>query len=133
MGYVTGFSEIVLIVNDVLESARFYREVVGLEPSTEPNAEWAWFWTGQRGEREEIGLHKGTLLFEEHSPYPPGERWGHLHFALNVEPGRVDDAVRQVRDAGVEVYGPQPLGRSVGYYFYDPDGNLVEFWVPNER
>jgi catechol-2,3-dioxygenase len=32
--FATGFAEIVLIVNDVESSARFYHEVIGLTPET---------------------------------------------------------------------------------------------------
>jgi catechol 2,3-dioxygenase-like lactoylglutathione lyase family enzyme len=32
----------------------------------------------------------------------------------------------------VEVYGPEQLDwmNAQAYYFYDPDGNLLEFWSP---
>jgi catechol 2,3-dioxygenase-like lactoylglutathione lyase family enzyme len=37
------------------------------------------------------------------------------------------------RSAGVEVYGPEQLDwmNAESYYFYDPDGNLLEFWSPS--
>ncbi len=41
-----GISETVLVVQDVEASARFYRDVVGLVPRTEPEEGWAWFWAG---------------------------------------------------------------------------------------
>jgi catechol 2,3-dioxygenase-like lactoylglutathione lyase family enzyme len=35
--------------------------------------------------------------------------------------------------ASVEVFGPVELEwmNAGSYYFYDPDGNLLEFWNPN--
>ena len=48
--FSTGLAEIVLIVKDVMASAQFYREVVGLTPETEADAEWAWFWAGAPGQ-----------------------------------------------------------------------------------
>ncbi len=30
----------------------------------------AWFWAGKVGPPQRIGLHRGSLLFEEHSPLP---------------------------------------------------------------
>jgi len=40
----------------------------------------------------------------------------------------------RVRNAGVEILGPTHFEWmcAEGWYFYDPDQNLVEFWVPDE-
>ena len=128
-----GISEIVLIVKDVMKSAQFYREVVGLEPRTEADEAWAWFWAGAPEENQAVALHRGTLLFEEHSPVPGPTKWGQVHFALDVPREKLEEAVEHVRSHQVEVYGPVDFewmgARS--YYFYDPDGNLLEFWSPN--
>ena len=128
-----GIAEIVLIVEDVMASARFYGEVVGLEAETEASEAWAWFWAGEPGKAQRVALHKGTLLFEEKSPLPEGERWGRVHFALEVARERLEEAVEHVRGQGVEVYGPTDFEwmRARSYYFYDPDGNLLEFWSPD--
>ena len=117
--------------SDLARSLRFYRDVVGLEPMTEADDEWAWFWTGKPRESSRLAVHRGTLLFEEHSPHPEGRRFGQVHFALQVRPDRLEPALQQVREHGLEVYGPQHFEwmNATGYYFYDPDGNLVEYWV----
>jgi catechol 2,3-dioxygenase-like lactoylglutathione lyase family enzyme len=129
-----GLAELVLIVADVRASARFYREVVCLEPETEAIDDWAWFLAGVPGRAQRIALHKGSLLFEEHSPHPAGERFGQVHFALEVARDDLEEAVSHVHDHGVEVYGPTDLEwmRARSYYFYDPDGNLLEFWSPDQ-
>ena len=129
-----GFAELVLIVDDVPKAADFYEQVVGLVPEHRTGDEWAWFWAGKPGDPQRIALHKGSLLFEEHSPYPEGERFGRVHFAFDVAPDELDGALERVRSAGVEVYGPVEFDdpfNAVSYYFYDPDGNLLEFWSPN--
>lgn len=128
--FSTGISEIVLIVEDVLAAARFYRDVVGLAPETEPDEHWAWFWAGAPGQNQRIALHKGTLLFEGQSPLPEGERWGHVHYAFHVPHDKLADAVSHVREQHVEVFGPVHFEwmKATAYYFYDPDGNLLEFW-----
>ena len=131
--YSLGLSEIVLIVKDVKSSATFYREVVGLKPWVEGwNDDWAWFWTGRPGHSQLIAIAKGPLLFEEKSPLPEGKRWGQVHFALNVPRQKLEDAVNHVRGKGVEVYGPVNFNwmKATSYYFYDLDGNLLEFWSP---
>jgi catechol 2,3-dioxygenase-like lactoylglutathione lyase family enzyme len=127
-----GLAEIVLIVEDVPAAARFYEDVVGLTPEQEPSDEWAWFWAGKEGVQQRIALHRGSLLFEEHSPHPEGERFGSVHFAFEVAREELDVAVGRVRGAGVEVHGPVELAwmDAQSYYFYDPDGNLLEFWSP---
>ena len=128
-----GLSELVLIVEDVPKAARFYEHVVGLKLEHETDEEWAWFWAGAEGVKQRLALHRGTLMFEGQSPYPPGERWGRVHFAFEVAPEDVDESVGRVRAAGVEVFGPVALEwmNATAYYFYDLDGNLLEFWSPS--
>jgi catechol 2,3-dioxygenase-like lactoylglutathione lyase family enzyme len=131
--FVRGYSEIVLIVEDVEAAARFYREVVRLEPQTEPHDGWAWFWVDQPDGRQRLALHRGSLLFEEHSPHPPGARFGHVHFAFEVPREDFEEAAEHVRSHGVEVFGPTRFDwmRATSYYFYDLDGNLLELWSPD--
>jgi catechol 2,3-dioxygenase-like lactoylglutathione lyase family enzyme len=128
-----GLSELVLIVQDVPKASRFYQDVVGLELEHEPDHEWAWFWAGKVGDPQRIALHRGTLLFEEHSPFPEGHRFGTVHFAFDIAPEDLDASVERVRAAGVEVYGPVEFDwmNARSYYFYDLDGNLLEFWSPD--
>ena len=131
--FTTGLSEIVLSVKDVRAAARFYRETVGLTPETEADDAWAWFWTGEPGQPQRLALHKGSLLFEDQSPLPGGERWGQVHYAFQVPRDKLAAAVDHVRAQGVEVYGPRHFKwmKAAAYYFYDPDGNLLEFWSPD--
>lgn len=127
---IRGFSELVLVVADVARSAAFYRDVVGLIPDQPENEAWAWFWAGKKGEPQRLAVHKGKLLFEEHSPLPEGKRFGATHFALRVDRGDLEKQVDRVRSQGVAVHGPMRLEwmSAVSWYCYDPDGNLVEFW-----
>lgn len=128
-----GLSEIVLVVKDVKKAARFYREVVGLLLEREADDIWAWFWTGRPNSSQRIALHKGSLLFEEHSPLPEGKRWGQVHFAFEVPREKLEEAVVHVREKGVEVYGSTYFEwmKAKSHYFYDLDGNLLEFWSPD--
>jgi catechol 2,3-dioxygenase-like lactoylglutathione lyase family enzyme len=128
-----GLAELVLVVDDVPAAARFYRDVVGLTPESEVSDDWAWFWAGEEGTPQRVALHRGPLLFEEKSPLPEGERFGRVHFAFEVARADLDAAVDRVRTAGVELHGPVELEwmKALSYYFYDPDGNLLEFWSPD--
>jgi catechol 2,3-dioxygenase-like lactoylglutathione lyase family enzyme len=128
-----GLAELVLIVGDVPKAADFYQHVVGLQLEQRTGEEWAWFWAGMPRESQRLAVHKGSLMFEEHSPLPEGYRFGTVHFAFDVGRDDLDVAVERVRSAGVEVYGPVELGEpfnALSYYFYDPDGNLLEFFSP---
>lgn len=127
-----GISELVLIVEDVPKAADFYEHVVGLEPEHRTGDEWAWFFAGSDDRKQRLALHRGPLMYEQHSPHPEGERFGHVHFAFEVARDELDAVVARVRSAGVEVHGPEQLDwmDAQSYYFYDPDGNLLELWSP---
>jgi catechol 2,3-dioxygenase-like lactoylglutathione lyase family enzyme len=120
--FTTGLAELVLIVEDVPRAAKFYREVVGLEPENPADEAWAWFFAGDSVKAQRIALHKGSLLFEEHSPHPAGHRFGSVHLALEVPRERFAEAVDHVRRSGTEVYGPTRFDwmSATSYYFYDP-------------
>lgn len=127
--------ELVLVVKDIEPAARFYREAIGLEPIKPATHDWASFWAGERNTNAWLGLRKGTLLYEEHSPLPQGRRFGPIHFALRVPATAKAESLDRLARHGVKVYGPeiwQP-GRFEGesYYCYDPDANLVELWFPS--
>jgi len=140
MSYPFGISEIVLLVEDVAVTRTFYKNVVGLQLCDETaersneNPDWAWFWVGDATNKQRLALHKGSLLFEEHSPFPEGQRFGKVHFALHVAKRDLTSAVERVRKSGCAVYGPVELEwmNAQSYYFYDPAGNLLEFWSPYE-
>ena len=51
-----GLAELVLIVQDVPASTRFYKEVVGLTLENDPSDDWAWFWAGHEGKRQRATL-----------------------------------------------------------------------------
>ncbi len=142
--FSVGLSEIVLPVKDVKNEARFYQEVVGLTPDAAVSSwkgardEWAWFWAGEPGKRQRVALLKSSLATERFlikgvSDFPSERRWGRIHFAFEIPRDRIDDAVRHVRSAGVVVEGPVRLEwmKAIAHYFYDLDGNLLEWWSPD--
>jgi catechol 2,3-dioxygenase-like lactoylglutathione lyase family enzyme len=129
-----GIHEIVLVVQDIGASVRFYRDVIGLALRAEPSDDSASFATVSLENPQWLGLRKGTLLYEEHSPRPPGQRFGPVHFALQARDPSPESFLKNAITAGVKVYGPEKWeGRMKGesYYCYDPDDNLVEYWFPS--
>lgn len=132
--FSAGFHEIVLVVKDVRVASRFYQDVVGLEEIEPTTDTWAQLSTVSRNNPQWLGLTSGTLLFEEFSPRPKGERFGPVHFALRAKPGTVEAFVANASQHGVPLYGPQAWKtrmKGFSYYFYDPDDNLVEYWFPD--
>jgi SAM-dependent methyltransferase len=117
---VTGVSELVLEVADLVAAERFYAGVLGL-PVVErwPDREATWL---MAGDRTRIGLWRpqvGTA----------GGRGGaHVHFALHVPEAAFDAAVERLREEGFE---PEVTGRRSdrSVYVYDPDANCVELWT----
>lgn len=128
-----GISELVLIVADINKSKKFYQDIVGLVSEPEQDNEWVWFWAGLPGQSQRIALHKGTLLFEEFSPHSAGRRWGNIHFALEVPRDKFEQAQSHIFSKNVTIYGPvrQEWMNADSIYFYDLDGNLLEFWSPD--
>ena len=131
--FAEGLSELVLVVSDVRRAARFYQDVVRLVPEREPDDAWAWFWTGAAGASPRLALRRGPLLFEDRSPFPQGERFGRVHYAFRVERTNLKAAVAHVQEHRIEIFGPVRLEwmAADSYYFYDPDGNLLEWWSPD--
>ena len=57
-----------------------------------------------------------------------------MHFALSVEPGQLDQLVRELMAQGVKHEGPvEHEGGDRSLYFEDPEGNVVEAWDFFER
>ncbi|MEM7228074.1 MAG: VOC family protein [Planctomycetota bacterium] len=132
---ISGLTELVLVVRDVRAATHFYEHIVGLTLERPADDEWAWFWSGEPGASARLALSRGPLLFEEHSPHPAGARFGCAHFAFNVAREDIDARLATVRANDIEIFGPTSFDwmNADSWYFYDPDGNLVEFWVPRHE
>jgi catechol 2,3-dioxygenase-like lactoylglutathione lyase family enzyme len=118
---VTGVSELVLEVEDLEASERFYSEVLGLPVVDRwPEREAVWV---MAGERTRIGLWKPQVgLF--------GSRGGaHVHFAMHIAEDEYDAAVERLRSLGLSVQETEFAGAGRAAYVEDPAGNLVELWT----
>jgi catechol 2,3-dioxygenase-like lactoylglutathione lyase family enzyme len=118
---VTGISELVLEVEDLEASERFYSEVLGLPVVDRwPDREAVWV---MAGERTRIGLWKPQVgLF--------GSRGGvHVHFAMHIAEEDYEPAVERLRSRDLEVEETAFEGAGRAAYVSDPDGNLVELWT----
>ena len=114
-----GICELTLEARDVPLLERFYVEAFGLRVlAREDDRVWL-----AAGERSRLGL------------WLPGEKefgdegGAHVHYALGVEPGTLDDIVGRLRERGVPVNGPvEHPGGDRSIYVEDPEGNVVEAW-----
>ena len=117
-----GISEIILVVEDVERSTKFYRDVVGLLPDNLGD-KFAWFWAGARGVQQRIGITKGPLSFGAAHVKGP------QHFAFGTERSRIPALKAALEAQGLAVEGPVEFTfwDALSIYFSDPDGNRVEF------
>ena len=118
-GLTRGFCELALEARDPSALAAFYSEVFGwTELSRQDDRIWL-----ECGERSRLGLwSSGAKEF--------GDEGGrHVHFALSVRPGELDELVRGLAERGVDHDGPvEHEGGDRSLYFEDPEGNVVEAW-----
>ena len=118
-GLTRGFCELTLETRDPAALAEFYRRVFGWE---ELSSQGDRVWLGC-GERSRLGLwSRGEKEF--------GDEGGrHVHFALSIRPGQLDELVDELDREGVEREGPvEHEGGDRSVYFEDPEGNVVEAW-----
>jgi catechol 2,3-dioxygenase-like lactoylglutathione lyase family enzyme len=118
---VSGVNELVLEVEDLEASERFYAGVLGLPVVDRwPDRDAIWV---MAGERTRIGLWKPQVgLF--------GSRGGvHVHFAMHIEEADYEAAVERLRSSGLEVEETAFEGAGRSAYAKDPDGHLVELWT----
>lgn len=99
-------------VDDVGAALRFYVEGLGLVPRPDrPDFSFGGAWLDAGG--QQVHLIEGA----------PPDRLGQ-HFALQV--GDLDATVAELRDVGLDVSDPKPVGTSLQAFVSDPSGNVVE-------
>lgn len=104
-------------VRDVDTAVAFYTEVLGLTVRDDrPDFGFGGAWL-------DAGAQQVHLIEAE----PPGAKG--QHFALAV--ADLEASVSELRQRGVEVSDPTPVGSSRQAFCSDPAGNLVELHQPN--
>ena len=104
-----------LNVTDTARSLEFYRDVLGMAELPRPDFPFGGAWLG-------AGVGRQIHLIEADVPADLGQ-----HIAFRV--GSISDAVTSLREAGVEVGDPHPVGDTgiLQTFAADPDGNRIEF------
>lgn len=103
-------------VHDAPAALAFYTDVLGLrERDDRPDFSFGGAWL-------DLGAQQVHLL-EIDVPDDIGQ-----HFAIEV--ADLDDAVQELRDRGIEVTDPSPVGSSRQAFLHDPSGNRIELHQP---
>jgi glyoxylase I family protein len=103
-------------VSDVDAAIAFYTKALGLTMRPDrPDFGFGGAWLDAGGQQ----VH----LIEGETPPSKGQ-----HFALQV--ADLDGAVSELRDAGLKVSDPSPVGTSRQAFLRDPSGNQIELHQP---
>jgi glyoxylase I family protein len=109
----SGIDHIVLHVDDVARSKRFYEGLLGMTPYRENDTQ--------------VFLHagaQGVALFKRAAGMPATSGGDLNHLALNVADGSYDSLKAELEAGGVKVSG-RP-GDDHCIYFNDPDGHRLQ-------
>ena len=99
-------------VREPEEAVRFYVDVLGLTARADrPDFGFGGAWLDAGGQQ----VH----LIEGEPPPANGQ-----HFALLIDD--LDATVAELRDRGIEVGDPSPVGTSLQSFVTDPSGNVIE-------
>lgn len=122
---ILGYNHVALSVEHIDSSARFYREVLGLEPITVPEdlkAIRAWFKIAPGQE-----LH---LLAGRAKPVANNDRNG-AHFALIIPDA--DPVEAFLKQKGIPYHRQQRFDKAWQIYVSDPDGYVIELNEPKKQ
>lgn len=107
-----GIHHVSINVTDTASAVEFYTSVLGLtERGDRPDFSFAGAWLDLAGQQ----VH----LLEIDMPDDCGQ-----HFAIGV--AALDTVVAEIRNKGVTVSDPKPVGSGLQSFLHDPSGNLVE-------
>ena len=120
------FGHIVLNVQDLERSVKFYRDLLGFREVAHLGDNGVMFSSGRT--HHELLIHQATA---EAAPVREGRPLGLSHFALKI--GTTDDELRsaidQLEAAGIEDFHTRDHGVTHSVYLRDPDGNRVELYI----
>lgn len=123
----TGLAEIVLMVQDVERSQRFYCDVLGLKVISPDLGGPVFLQAGEAA----AGVPNQIVLVPRppEAPAFPAERplRNFHHLGLEIARGSLEEAQRRLEELGITVRtGEHPFLPVVAIYIDDPDGNEVE-------
>lgn len=114
----SGVDHVVLHVNDVQRSKKFYTEILGMRAYREDDGQ-VFLHAG----------HQGFALFRRAGDLSLKAGNDLNHLALNVTAGTYETLKAELERQGVAVTGRPGEDRCI--YFRDPDGHRLQLVVPN--
>jgi len=122
---------IVLAVDDVQTSTRFYEDVLGLRVTTRMFDSMV-FLSSRNDTSHELALVK----MEDSNIKPPSNSARVIHFAWQMASFEdLKEIYRHLLEKKIEIVRLGDHGISLGIYFFDPDGNEIEvfFELPRDQ
>ena len=125
---ITEMDHIVLRVQDVERSLRFYANVLGLQPERVEQ------WRAGEIRFPSVRLNADTIIdlfASDQEPIGKDGAKNQDHFCMVIEPIDMDALKSRFQEIGVEIQaGPGKRwgshGDGISLYIYDPDDNVVE-------
>ena len=112
---------LVLRVRDVERSERFYTDLLGLRVTEKRPGKMVFMAAG------EASHELAVMSVGPDAPGPEEGRVGLYHFAWEMESFEdLKRLYREAREKDVRIRGIGDHGISLGFYFFDPDGNEIE-------
>ncbi|MFQ5931082.1 MAG: VOC family protein [Nitrospiraceae bacterium] len=125
-----GIYHIGIPVNDIDRAVKFYTEVLGMRVAKLNRDDM-----GKGLNRADLRSGDGmVVLFQRPKPVEKNalEEDGATHHAFIVDNEDFELAVKKMKEWDVKVHTTatveRPSGR--GFYFFDPDGNLLQLYAP---
>ena len=135
---ITGIAEISLRVHDLDLMRRFYEEVIGLEVLREyqESSGKAIFYAVGAGD-ENLALFEEKLIdwyTRDKSPQINPKLTTLSHIAFSIALDDFESEKKRIGQLGIEIVssGTSSWMHSRMFYFFDPEGNLIEFKSHNE-
>jgi catechol-2,3-dioxygenase len=118
---------IVLYVEDLDRSRRFYRDVLGWKELGAPGGMPAVAFSSGRTHHELLLIEVGRGA----QPVPEGRHLGLYHFGLKVgtSDAELTAMAERLRKEGVRIVGATDHGVTHSLYVLDPDGNEIELYI----
>ena len=130
---ITGITEVALRVHDLDRMRRFYEEVIGLEilGGNEPNDGTALFFAVGAG-NSHLALFPEKLTgwyTRDKSPQIDPKLTTLSHFALSIALDDFESEKKRIEQLGIEILESRTSSwlHCRMFYFFDPEGNLIEF------
>ena len=119
-------------VNDIDRAVAFYRDVLGMEVANLARDDLRGLGRADMRSGKSI-----VVLFQRPKPIERDAlaEDGVTHQAFYVDSDDFDTAEERMREAGVRIHEVPVVERRSGrgFYFFDPDGNLLQLYAPPKR